>query len=70
MLSTYKKKQEEKKKINFEEPECLIIEDTNGEDIILMPIGELEGSILYIERRTNQLDTADSSQEQEQHIGA
>jgi len=69
MNSTYKNKQPEKKKVNFEEPECLIFEDTNGEDIILMPIGELEGCILYIERRTNQLDTMDSSQEQEQLIG-
>jgi len=37
-------------KQNFEkEPECLIIQDTNGEDIMLIPCGAIDGCTLYLE---------------------
>lgn len=33
----------------LENAECLIIPGTNGEDIALIPIGCIDGSILYLE---------------------
>ena len=32
-----------------EEPECLIIPGTNGEDIMLVPCGNIDGCTLYLE---------------------
>jgi len=34
---------------NFEEAECLIIPGTNGEDIMLIPCGNIDGCTLYLE---------------------
>jgi len=31
------------------EPECLIIPGTNGEDIMLIPCGAIDGCTLYVE---------------------
>lgn len=52
----------------LESAECLIIPGQNGEDIALIPIGCIDGSILYLESH----DLPESEvgmQEQEHHFG-
>lgn len=53
----------------LENAECLIIPGTNGEDIALIPIGCIDGSILYLES-TDLPQSEGSTQERGQHLGA
>lgn len=52
----------------LENAECLIIPGTNGEDIALVPIGVIDGSILYLESH-DLPQSEDGLQEQGQHSG-
>lgn len=53
----------------LENAECLIIQDTKGEDIALIPIGVIDGSILYIESRDLPPHEV-GMQEPNRHLGA
>lgn len=52
----------------LENAECLIIPGTNGEDIALIPIGCIDGSILYLESQDPQV-LEGGMQAHDQHFG-
>jgi len=59
-MSSVKRKVE---KIEEEEPECLILtlQHTTGQkELLLIPIGQLDGRILYIEGTPDQLESQGS----------
>ena len=53
---------------NLEEAECLIIPGINGEDIMLIPCGNIDGCTLYLESH-DQVPQEDGMQGRDQHSG-